>query len=324
MMMFDVTALGETLIDFTEAGVSADTGMALFARNPGGAPANVAAAVSRLGGASAFIGRVGDDMHGRFLIDTLRAIGVDTQGVQVDPDAFTTLAFVSLSPSGERAFSFARKPGADTRLTEADLPEQVLEGSRILHFGSLSLTDEPARTATHTAVRRARAAGAIIAYDPNDRPLLWRDRAQARDAMRAVLPAVDVIKLSDEETALLTDAADPAEAAARLTAQGVGCVVVTLGAQGALVRTAADGRTVTVPGFRAKVVDTTGAGDSFWGGFLYCLARSGKRPQALTSDEAAQFARFGNAVAALNVSGRGAIPAMPTMEAVNAKLAEQA
>lgn len=322
--MFDVTALGETLIDFTESGISAETGMALFARNPGGAPANVAAAVTRLGGSAAFIGRVGDDMHGRFLIDTLRGIGIDTSGMQIDPNAFTTLAFVSLSESGERTFSFARKPGADTRLSVEDLPPALLADSRILHFGSLSLTDEPAHSATLAAIRLAKEAGAIIAYDPNDRPLLWDSRDRAREVMRSVLPQVDVMKLSDEETALMTDAADPAEAAARLVAQGISCVVVTLGADGALVRVASDPEPIRVPGFKAHTVDTTGAGDSFWGGFLFCLAQSGKRPSELTAAEAAEFARFGNAVASLNVAGRGAIPAMPTMEAVRARLAGEA
>ena len=320
--MFDVTALGEALIDFTDCGISPETGMALFERNPGGAPANVAAAVSRLGGKAAFIGKVGCDMHGRFLIDTLRDAGVDTQGMVQDPAAFTTLAFVSLDDGGERTFSFARKPGADTCLRPEEVPADLLQSSRILHFGSLSMTDEPACSATLHAVSAARAAGAVLAYDPNDRPLLWDSRARAREMMRAVLPQVDVIKISDEETELMTDAADPAEAAARLIAQGISCAVVTLGADGALVRTASEAEAIRVPGFAAHTVDTTGAGDAFWGGFLYQLARSGKRPAALTGSEAAAFARFGNAVAACNVTRRGAIPAMPTMEEAARLLAQ--
>lgn len=319
--MFDVTALGEVLIDFTAYGANPDTGMELFERNPGGAPANVAAAVSRLSGRAAFIGKVGADMHGTFLKDTLRQIGVDTRGVSADDRAFTTLAFVSLEPSGERVFSFARKPGADTRLTASDIPQELLTDSRILHFGSLSLTDEPAHSATRYAVAAAKQAGAIISYDPNDRPLLWDSRERARDVMRSVLPQVDVIKISDEETALLTGASDPDEASRRLIAQGIGCVVVTLGAKGALVRTAAQPDvSEQVPGFASKVADTTGAGDSFWGGFLYQLAASGKRPAELTLAEATAFARFGNAVASLCVEKRGAIPAMPDLAAVHARL----
>lgn len=319
--MFDVTALGELLIDFTVCGENPDTGMALFERNPGGAPANVAAAVSRLSGRTAFIGKIGADMHGAFLKKTLDEIGIDTHGLCVDEDTFTTLAFVSLEPSGERVFSFARKPGADTRLTAAEIPTDLLTESRILHFGSLSLTHEPTHSATLYAVAKAKQSGAIISYDPNDRPLLWDSRERARKVMRSVLPQVDVIKISDEETELLTGAADPEEASRRLIAQGIGCAVVTLGANGALVRTAAEpdacGR---VEGFRSKVVDTTGAGDSFWGGFLYQLCRSGKRPAEVTLAEAALFARFGNAVASLCVEKRGAIPAMPDMDTVRARL----
>lgn len=317
--MFDVTALGEALIDFTDAGRSAQTGMALFERNPGGAPANVAAAVSRLGAKAAFIGCVGDDMHGAFLRDTLRDAGVDVRSLTVTPDAFTTLAFVSLSPAGERTFSFARKPGADTCLRPEDIPLPLLQHTRILHFGSLSLTDEPARSATLHALAQARSSGAIIAYDPNDRPLLWRSRAQAQEQMRAVLPLVDVIKLSDEETALLTGFDAPAQAAAHLVAQGVCCAVVTLGADGALVHTARAGASTHVSGFAARVADTTGAGDAFWGGFLTCLARSGVQPADLTLAQAAEFVRFGNAAAACSVETRGAIPAMPTMAQVLAR-----
>lgn len=313
--MTDITCLGEVLIDFTPAGVS-EAGMALFERNPGGAPANVAVAAVRLGRSAAFVGKVGEDMHGAFLAETLAREGVDITGLSRDADSFTTLAFVTLAPGGERAFSFARKPGADTRLTAEELPDLTQTG--ILHFGSLSMTDEPARTATREAVRRARAAGAIVSYDPNDRPLLWPSRAVAGEIMRAVVPEVDVMKISDEETALLTGRADPEEAARALLAQGVGCVVVTLGGAGALVAVREGVR--QVQGFPAQVVDTTGAGDSFWGGFLTRLSESGKRPAALTLDEACEFARFGNAVAALCVGARGAIPALPRREAVEALL----
>nr|WP_300129526.1 carbohydrate kinase [uncultured Butyricicoccus sp.] len=319
--MFDVTALGEVLIDFTAYGENPQTGMALFERNPGGAPANVVAAVSRLGGKTAFIGKVGQDMHGAFLKETLEQIGIDTRGLCVDASAFTTLAFVSLDSTGERVFSFARKPGADTCLRAEDVPEELLSDSRILHFGSLSMTDEPACSATRYAVEQEKKQGAIISYDPNDRPLLWDSRERAQNVMRSVLPLVDVLKISDEETLLMSGEADPEAASKRLLEQGIGCVVVTLGAKGALVRTAAEPDKVQiVPGFRSQVADTTGAGDSFWGGFLYQIAQSGKHPSQLTSEEAAEFVRFGNAVASLCVEKRGAIPAMPTMEQVQARL----
>ena len=314
---FDITALGELLIDFTDRGLS-DSGMRLFERNPGGAPANVLAAAARLGDRTAFMGKVGDDMHGRFLRDTLAAAGIDTSGMVMAPDVFTTLAFVELDGRGERDLSFGRKPGADTCLRADELNGTVLSHTRVLHVGSLSLTDEPARTATFAAVRAAKAAGAVISYDPTYRAALWADETTAAAHMRSMLPYADVVKLSDEETLLLTDAADPAESARRLLAQGVSCAAVTLGERGALVA-ARDGLRA-VPGFPAQPVDTTGAGDAFWGGFLHRMLALDKTPAALTADEAADCARWGNAVAALCIAGRGAIPAMPAMENVQALL----
>lgn len=319
-MSIDVTTLGEVLIDFTDCGINEQTGMRLFEQNPGGAPANVATAVSRLGGKSAFIGRVGNDMHGTFLIDTLSHIGVDTSGISRDDQAFTTLAFVALSDSGERTFSFARKPGADTRLRPTDVPTALLQNTRILHFGSLSLTDEPAHHAILHAIQVAREHHAIIAYDPNDRPLLWPSRAQARETMRSVLPLVDVIKLSEEECEILTGLSEPKQAAMHLLDMGIQCVVITLGSQGALVCTASEPDFRLVPGFSVPVTDTTGAGDAFWGGFLTCLSRSHCQPATLSLQEAAEFARYGNAVAACNVQKRGAIPAMPSEQQVQTLL----
>lgn len=303
-----ITALGEILIDYTPMPRSA-AGMQVFEQNPGGAPANVLACAAKLGRETAFIGKVGCDMQGEFLRRTVIAAGIEARGLISDPGAFTTLAFVSLSDSGERSFAFARKPGADTQLRADELDESLLTDTAVLHIGSLSLTDEPARGATLRAVEVAKAAGAVISYDPNYRPLLWESEAAAMEQMRSVLPQVDIIKLSDEETALLTDEADPKAAAEKLLAQGIPVVMVTLGADGALVATREGMQTVS--GFQSEAVDTTGAGDSFWGGVLTCLTESGKRPEELTLAEAVQFARFGNAVAALCVRRRGAIPAMP-------------
>lgn len=314
---FDITALGELLIDFTDRGLS-DVGMRLFEQNPGGAPANVLAAAARLGERTAFIGKVGDDMHGRFLRDTLTAAGIDVTGLVLSPDVFTTLAFVALDGRGERHFSFARKPGADTCLRPDELDMPLLRSTRVLHVGSLSLTDEPARSATLAAVRAARQAGAIISYDPNYRAALWPDEATAAAQMRTLLPLADVVKLSDEETALLTDAAEPAEAARRLLAQGVSCAAVTLGEKGALV-VVRDGMQI-VPAFPSDPVDTTGAGDSFWGGFLHRMLALNKQPAALTVSDAADCARWGNAVAACCITRRGAIPAMPSPQEVLALL----
>lgn len=318
MTGWDVTALGEVLIDFTPCGMS-ENGMALFERNPGGAPANVLTALTRLGSRCAFIGKVGRDMHGAFLEKTLRDVGIDTRGFIRDPDAFTTLAFVALTEAGERSFSFARKPGADTRLAPGEVDTSLLSHSRVFHFGSLSLTDQPARNATWFALRTARQAGAVISYDPNYRPLLWPDEAAAREQMRSVLGLVDLLKISDEECALLSGQSEPEAAARALLAQGPSAVVVTLGAGGALAATHEG--CVHIPAFPCQVVDTTGAGDSFWGGFLSRYLECGKAPRELTLADISGFARFGNAVASLCVEKRGAIPAMPDAAQVAQRMA---
>ena len=315
--MFDVTALGEILIDFTPCGKSA-AGQRLFEQNPGGAPANVLTCLSKFGKKTAFIGKVGADMHGQFLTSVLEENQICTDGVIADNSVFTTLAFVALSDSGERSFSFARKPGADTCLTQEELKEELIRDSKIFHLGSLSLTAEPAKGTSFKALEIAKESGCIVSYDPNYRAPLWDSKEAAIEGMRSVISYVDVMKISDEETELLTGNKEPKDAAEALIAQGVSVVAVTLGAEGALVCTK-EGQTI-VPGYKANMVDTTGAGDSFWGGFLYQLVESGKRPEEVTLEEAASFAKFGNAVASLCVEKRGAIPAMPTLEDVAGRI----
>ncbi len=319
--MFSVTALGEVLIDFTDSGVSAN-GQKLFERNPGGAPANVLVALQRLGHKTAFIGKVGTDMHGEFLRATIEENGIDCTGLVSDPNFFTTLAFVALDEQGDRSFSFARKPGADTQLSADELPRDVIASSRVFHVGSLSLTDEPARTATIEALKLAKESGCVMSYDPNYRDSLWTGADVASAQMRSILPYMDLIKISAEECPLITDYTKPEDAAAALLRDGASVVVVTLDADGAFVATK-DGARI-VESFRVDAVDTTGAGDSFWGGFLSAFCESGKEPSDITIDEAATFARFGNAVASLCVRKRGAIPAMPSREDVEALLTELA
>lgn len=315
--MIDVTALGEILIDFTPCGNS-EAGQRVFEQNPGGAPANVLACLNKCGKKTAFIGKVGNDMHGQFLVDVLNDSGICTDGVIVDDTVFTTLAFVALSDSGERSFSFARKPGADTCLMCEELKEELIRDCKVFHIGSLSLTAEPVKRTTFEALEIAKQAGCIISYDPNYRAPLWDSKEVAVKGMRSVLAYVDVMKLSDEETALLTDIVEPEGAAKKLVDMGVSVVAVTLGADGALVCTKEGSR--IVPGFKADMVDTTGAGDSFWGGFLKCLLDSGKRPEDIGLEEAAEFAMYGNAVASLCVEKRGAIPAMPSVEEIEERL----
>ena len=318
-IMFSVTALGEVLIDFTDHGVSAN-GQKLFERNPGGAPANVLVALQKLGHKTAFIGKVGTDMHGAFLRQTIEENGIDCSGLISDPEFFTTLAFVALDENGDRSFSFARKPGADTQLRVEDLPKDVLTNTKVFHVGSLSLTDEPARSATVEALKIAKDAGAVMSYDPNYRDSLWTGADAASEQMKSILPYMDLIKISAEECPLVTSSTEPAEAAKELLAGGASAVVVTLDADGAYVATK-DGAGI-VESFRVDAVDTTGAGDSFWGGFLTAFCESGKTPAELTFEDASGFALFGNAVASLCVRKRGAIPAMPEREAVEALLAE--
>ena len=313
MKKFDITALGEILIDFTYAGVT-ESGTTLFEQNPGGAPANVLAAVQKLGGKSAFIGKVGNDMHGNFLKSTLEENEINTDGLIVDDKYFTTLAFVDLTPSGERSFSFARKPGADTQLTKDEVNYDIIKSSKIFHVGSLSLTDEPARTATISALKYAKENNVIVSYDPNYRDKLWKNEKAASDGMKSILEYVDIIKISDEEINLITDADSYQSAAAELIEKGISCVIVTLGSKGAYVATAAS--SVISPCPEIKVVDTTGAGDSFMGGFLYKMAENNKNPSNLTADEIKEFSDFANVVATLCVSRRGAINAMPTMSEV--------
>ena len=208
---FDIAAIGEILVDFTDCGLS-EYGTRLFSQNPGGAVANVAAAASRLGMRTAFIGKVGADMHGEFLRGSLAAAGVDTRGLLTDAEYFTTLAFVRLGGGGERSFSFARNFGADTRLSPHELPEDILTGTRLLHFGTIAMTGEPERSAQLRAVELARSAGALLAFDPNYRANLWPDERAFRRAVDELLPLADLVKLSDEETVLVTGERDPERA----------------------------------------------------------------------------------------------------------------
>ena len=314
--MYDVTAMGELLIDFTPCGTS-EAGRTLFEQNPGGAPANVLVAASRLGMKTAFIGKVGDDMHGRLLKDTLNENHVNTEGLLIDPDYFTTLAFVTLH-DGDREFSFARKPGADTMIRADEINMDIINQTRIFHFGSLSLTNDPARSATIFAVEQAKKSGAIISYDPNYRAPLWKSEEEAKAQMRSVVKYVDIMKLSDEETKLLTDVEDPYEAAGVLLNEGVKCVVVTLGRDGAMLRT--KNFVVKAPSQTRKVVDTTGAGDIFGGSAMYGLLRAGGVPEKLTAEELENIVSFACASAGLSTTKAGGISSVAELDEVEAAM----
>lgn len=313
----DVVAFGEMLIDFTQSGAT-ETGIRRFDENPGGAPGNMAVAVAKLGKEVAFIGKVGADLQGDLLVQTLSDNKVNVDGIIQDKNYFTTLAFVQINENGERKFSFARKPGADTQITAEELNTEMLESAKVFHFGSLSLTEEPSRGTTWAAAKCAKDAGAIISYDPNYRELLWDTKEAAMEQMRSVVGLVDVMKISDEETELLTGEASPEGASQMLIDQGVKVVVVTLGGEGAFIRTKEG--TLTVKGYKVQPVDTTGAGDSFWGGFIYNVVGSEKAVVDITLEELGGFVKFGNALASLCVEKRGGIPAMPELAEVEARL----
>lgn len=315
--MYDITSLGEILIDFTSQGKN-EQGQRVFAQNAGGAPANVAVAVAKLSGKSAFVGKAGNDMHGRFLKSTLENNGVNCSSLILDENYFTTLAFVDLKEDGEREFSFARKHGADKMLKKEDIPLDLIKNSKVFHFGSVSLTDEPSRSATLYAAQKAKKAGVTVAFDPNYRASLWENEGKATEEMRHAAFLADLIKISDEETELLTGKKDCEKAAEKLTASGAKIAVVTLGKDGAYVRTKYGGK--FVKGFSVNAVDCTGAGDAFWGGFILKVCQSGKNPDDITLDEAAEFALFGNAVASICVERCGAIPSLPDLTAVENRL----
>ena len=196
--IYDVTAMGEMLIDFTKNGES-EQGNGLFEAGPGGAPCNVLAMLNKLGRKTAFIGKVGNDQFGRLLKDTIDAIGIETKGLILDEEIKTTLAFVHTFPDGDREFSFYRKPGADMMLEEKEVDEGLIRGSKVFHFGTLSMTDEPVRTATKKALETAKEAGCLITFDPNLRPPLWKSLDEAKEMMEYGFTQCDVLKISDNE-----------------------------------------------------------------------------------------------------------------------------
>lgn len=315
--LYDIATFGEILIDFTWQGVN-EEGQTLFAQNPGGAPANVAVAAAKLGAHTAFIGKAGKDMHGEFLKSVLENEKVEADGMILDENYFTTLAFVSVAENGERSFSFARKPGADTKIEKEEINVDILDQTKVFHIGSLSLTEQPARDTTFYAIRRAKEKGSIISYDPNYRASLWKDEETAKAQMRSLVPYVDMMKISDEETELLTGEKEPQKAAEILFQKDVKIVVVTLGSKGAYLY-CKEGE-AQIPGFSSSVVDTNGAGDSFWGGFLYCISKAEKQPEMFTMEELKEYVGFGNAVASLCVEKKGAIPAMPSLSEVKERM----
>jgi fructokinase len=312
--MFDIIALGELLIDFTPYGIS-DGGNPVFERNPGGAPANLLSAASKLGARTAFIGKVGDDLFGRFLAKTLKDNNIDTRGLRSSQTVNTTLAFVHLDSHGDRSFSFYRNPGADMMLEEKDLDHEMIKASKVFHFGTLSMTDEPARSATIKALEIARQNGALISFDPNLRPPLWKSLEEAKKQMIKGLEFADILKLSGEELEFLTGEKDVEKGVEYLGKYGIKLIIVTLGPLGVFYRIG--DMTGRLPTYDVKVVDTTGAGDAFLGGALYKLKDiDPSQLGSLTRKEIEGVLDFANAVGACTTTKKGGIPAVPELQDV--------
>lgn len=315
--MYDIVALGELLIDFSVC-ASDEAGYPTLAAHPGGAPCNFLAAAAKYGASTAFVGKVGEDTFGSLLRSTLEEAGIATTGLVTDPSAFTTLAFVTLDRNGDRTFSFARKPGADTRLRWDEVDRALIDQARVFHFGTLSLTDEPARTATRRSVVYAREHGKLITFDPNLRPPLWPSLESAREEILWGLGQAHVVKISDEEVDFLWGCS-PQEGADRLlTEYGTTLAMVTLGPNGCLLANRRAACTVTPP--PVHPVDTTGAGDIFGGTAVKLLLDLDKDPSMLDESELKAVGRFACTAASLSTQTPGGIPSIPARETVLAAL----
>lgn len=317
-MAHDIVALGELLIDFTCVSVDAD-GYPTMAAHPGGAPANFLAAVTKFGGKTALLGKVGTDTFGRLLTGTLEQAGIETRGIVASSDVFTTLAFVTLDAHGDREFAFSRKPGADTQLRFSELELPLIDDAKAFHFGTLSLTDEPARATTYRAVAYAKERGKLITFDPNLRKPLWKDLDTAKEQMLWGLSQADVVKISDEEIEFLFGL-NPQEGAKKILSEyGVKLVFATCGADGCWFENQnACGHVDSLKGI--KVVDTTGAGDIFGGSAVWKVLQTGKRPEELNEAELREAVRFACTAAGLSTTRPGGISSVPELSAVAANL----
>lgn len=314
---YDVTALGELLIDFTENGNS-EQGNPLMEANPGGAPCNMLAMIQKLGGTTAFIGKVGKDMFGRQLKNAVEAVGIDTRNLMEDEEVHTTLAFVHTFPDGDRDFSFYRNPGADMMLTKEEIQEDLIRNSKAFHFGTLSSTHEGVREATRYAIDVAKEAGCLVSFDPNLRPPLWKTLEDARKEIEYGLSKTDILKISDNEVEFLCGTSDYDEGAKMLIEKyNIPFVCVTLGKDGS--RAYYKGMRVEVPGFVQKnTIETTGAGDTFCGCMLHYIIQHGL--EDLTEENLRELLTFANAAASVITTRKGALAVMPSKEEVERML----
>jgi len=312
-MRRDIIALGEILIDFTP--IKSSSGKIVFEQNAGGAPANVMAAITKLGLKTGFIGCVGEDQFGAFLVDFLIKNNIDIADLKVTKQYNTTLAFIHLQEDGDRDFSFYRNPGADQMITEGDINESIFDDLKMFHFGSLSLTDEPARGATHKAIRLAKEKGVMISYDPNLRPPLWGSLEEAKNQILSVMESVDILKISEEELLFLTGIKEIEKGSKYLhETYKTPLIIITLGEDGCAIR--CGGEYEKVGGIKVKAVDTTGAGDSHLGAMLYQIMMQEQQLKDIPFQGLLKFAKFANYMAAYVTTQFGSAEIMPKYEEV--------
>lgn len=315
MEKYDVVALGELLIDLTQNGYSGQ-GNPLLEANPGGAPCNVLALLTKLGHSTAFIGKVGRDGFGDQLENALTETGISTAGLLRDDQVHTTLAVVHTLAGGDRDFSFYRNPGADMCLHTQEINRELIRQARIFHFGTLSMTDEPVRSATYAAIAEAEAHGVLRSFDPNLRPPLWRTLDEAKEQVLYGMAHCDILKISDNEIQWLTQQED-FDAGVRWIRQrfpNIRLLLLSMGKDGS--RGYSGDAMAEVKGFPVNAIETTGAGDTFFGGILHHVLAWGLREY--TRQELEEMLTFANAAAALVTTRKGALRVMPSLAEIQA------
>jgi fructokinase len=318
----DVVCMGEVLIDMFPAEIGRRlVEISAFLPKPGGAPANVAVALSRLGKKSAFIGKVGDDAFGHYLVNVLAQEAVETRGMRLDAQARTTMAFIAMPDEHEAEFVFYRNPGADMMIRTEELDRELLQNTKAFHFGSISLIAEPSRSATEAALSIARASGAIISFDVNYRPGLWSNQSEAVTLINEMIPHVNLLKVNVTELKILSGSDNLVLGSQELIQQGLDLVVVTLGADGSFYRIA-DEYDHIAP-FTVHTIDSVGCGDAFTSGLLSCLVESDDWRDQLNPGRLRKNLRYANAVGALTAQKKGVIPALPNTSEVDSFLADQ-
>lgn len=313
MKNYDVTALGELLIDFTENGKSSQ-GNPLFEANPGGAPCNVLAMLSKLGRKTAFIGKVGKDFFGEQLKDAITEVGICAEHLRMDEEIHTTLAMVHTYPDGDRDFSFYRNPGADMMLTEAEVPEDLIRDSKLFHFGTLSMTHEDVRKATKKAIAIAKESGAVISFDPNLRPPLWKSLEDAKQQAAYGFSQCDVLKISDNEIQWFTGEEDFDAGIQKLRSQyDIPLIMLSMGKEGSRAYYK-DLRVEVSPFLQEATIETTGAGDTFGACCLHYVLEHGL--DGLDEEKLTEMLTFANAAASIVTTRKGALRVMPEAEEV--------